>query len=157
MLIACCSMLVAFTKDGADAQYIRTNWVSGSHGTTYIIETKEELEEYLTANMEEFGLQHKEKVYADTTIGFEDAIQKYDEEFFKNNNLVLVLLTAESGSIRHKVNSANIADGVMTINITRQTKEYQTCDMAGWHIIIETEKVSIDKIVVYEEGKEITK
>ena len=87
-------------------------------------------------------------MYSDTTIGFVDATKEYDEEFFKNHNIVLVLLTASSGSIRYKVENINLNDGVMEINITKKIPEIGTCDMAESHIIIETEKQEIEEIKV---------
>lgn len=149
--------LVAFARSDKDVQYIRTNYVDEMNGQTLVIETKEELEEYLNTNKKQYGLGHREKVYSDSTIGFEDAIAEYDEEFFKDHNIVLVLLTASSGSIRYKVTNINLIDGVMDVNFTTKAPELVTCDMAGWHIIIETEKVSIDEIDIFVEGKEITK
>ena len=108
-------------------------------------------------NKEKYNLGHKEKVYSDTTIGFEDAIVEYDEEWFKDHNIVLILLTANSGSIRYKANNINIEDGTMTVSFNKKAPDMVTCDMAGWRIIIETEKVVIDEIDIYVEGKEITK
>ena len=96
-------------------------------------------------------------MYSDTTTGFEDAIVEYDEEWFKDHNIVLILLTANSGSIRYKANNINIEDGTMTVSFNKIAPDMVTCDMAGWHIIIETEKVSIDEIDIFVEGKEITK
>ena len=147
-ILFACTMLVAFKSQETNTKYIRTNYVSGTHGKTYVIESLEELEEYYNANKEKYNLGHREKVYSDTTIGFADAIEEYDEEFFKNHNIVLVLLTASSGSIRYKVENINLNDGVMEINITKKTPEIGTCDMAGWHIIIETEKQEIEEIKV---------
>ena len=149
--------LVAFARSDKDVQYIRTNYVDEMNGQTLVIETKEELEEYLNTNKKQYGLGHKEKVYSDSTIGFEDAIAEYDEEFFKDHNIVLVLLTASSGSIRYKVTNINLIDGVMDVNFTTKSPELVTCDMAGWHVIIETEKTSIDEINVFVEGIEIIK
>ena len=157
VIVIACTLLMAFKSPDSDAQYIRTNWVEATHGSTLVIESKEELYQYFNENKEKYNLGHKEKVYADTTIGFEDAIADYDEEWFKDHNLVLVLLTAESGSIIHKVNNISVADGTMEINISRKVPDIGTCDMAGWHVLIETDKVSIDEIIVYEEGKLISK
>ena len=70
-------------------------------------------------------------MYSDSTIGFEDAIAEYDEEFFKDHNIVLVLLTASSGSIRYKVTNINLIDGVMDVNFTTKSHELVTCDKAG--------------------------
>lgn len=149
--------LVAFARSDKDVQYIRTNYVDEMNGQTYVIESRAELEEYLNANKKQYGLGHREKVYSDSTIGFEDAIADYDEEWFKDHNIVLVLLTANSGSIRFKATNVNINEGKMDISFTQKAPEMVTCDMAGWHIIVETEKVSIDEINVFVEGKEISK
>ena len=152
-----CSILVAFARADKDVQYIETSYVSGMNGQTYVIESREELEECLNSNKKQYGLGHREKVYSDSTIGFEDAIADYDEEWFKGHNIVLVLLTANSGSIRFKVTNVNINERKMNISFTQKAPEMVTCDMACWHIIVETEKVSTDEINVYVEGKEITK
>ena len=32
--------------------------------------------------------------------------------------------------------------------ITKKTPEIGTCDMAGWHVLVETEKVEIEEIRV---------
>ena len=146
-----CTMLVAFKSQDTATKLIKTNYVSGTHGQTFVIESKEELEEYYNANKEKHNLGHREKVYSDTTIGFADATKEYDEEFFKEHNIVLVLLTASSGSIRYKVANVNLNDGVMEINITKKTPEIGTCDMAGWHIIIETDKQEVEEIKVMVE------
>ena len=154
-ILVASSLLVAFTSTDKNVQYIKTSYVSGMNGQTYVIESREELEEYLNANKKQYGLGHREKVYSDSTIGFEDAIEDYDEEWFKDHNIVLVLLTANSGSIRFKATNVNINEGKMDISFTQKAPEMVTCDMAGWHIIVETEKVSIDEINVYVEGNEL--
>ena len=147
-VLLACTMLVAFKSQDTTTKLIRTNYVSGTHGKSYVIESLEELEEYIKTNMDVYGLHHKEKVYEDTTIGFVDAVEEYDEEFFKEKTLVIVLLTESSGSIRHKVTSASVKDGTMEIKIERKVPEIGTCDMAGWHVLVETEKVEIEEIRV---------
>lgn len=156
-VLLACTMLVAFKSSDSNVKYVRTNYVDDAHGKTLVIESIYELDEYFNANKEKHNLKHKEKVYSDTTIGFEDAIAEYDEEYFRDHNIVLVLLTECSGSIGHKVISVKTNGGIMEIKIERQVPEIGTCDMAGWHIIIETEKVSIDEIKVMVDEKEITK
>lgn len=94
VVILLCTMLVAFTSADKDVQYIRTNYVREMNGQTLVIESREELNQYFNTNKEKYNLGHKENVYSDTTIGFEDAIDEYDEEWFKDHNIVLILLTA---------------------------------------------------------------
>ena len=120
VILLSCTMLVAFARADKDVQYIRTNYVDEMNGQTLVIETKEELEEYLNTNKKQYGLGHREKVYSDSTIGFEDAIVDYDDEWFKEHNIVLVLLTANSGSIRFKATNVNINEGKMDISFTQK-------------------------------------
>ena len=88
-----------------EAQYIRTDGYSEDRSYPYciVIDTKEELEAYYDVNKEQFDLEGKEVVYSDTTIGFLDACDKYDDTYFENNNLILIILQEGSGSVRHEI------------------------------------------------------
>ncbi len=142
-----CDRLIENPKD--NIQYIRTNWVEGTNGMSFMIESRKELEEYINLNMQKYGLYHREKVYVDTTIGFVDAIKEYDDKYFKSHNLVLLLLTSESSSINYEVISKTVRDGSMEVDLKRHSPEMITCDMTGWHIIIEIDKMPINKIDIF--------
>ncbi len=129
---------------GADvqwaAQYIRTNGYS--EGVLYpsvrIIDSMQELKDYYNTWHEVFDLDRKDKVYSDTTIGFLDACDQYDEPFFEENYLIFVILEEGSGSIRHEVRSVEqTEDKKISISIDRKVPEVGTDDMAQWHIILE--------------------
>ncbi len=142
-----------------DAQYIRTD---GYHeGTEYptvrIIRSVDELNTYYNANKDKFDLERHDKVYSDTTIGFLDACDKYDETYFENHILVMVLLEEGSGSNRHNVDGVKVSsDGKLYVDISSIVPESGTCDMAQWHILIELEadvKVeSESEVEVYLDG-----
>ena len=122
------------------AQYIRTNGYS--EGVLYpsvrIIDSLQELKDYYNTWHEVFDLERKEKVYSDTTVGFLDACDQYDDAFFEKNYLIFVLLEEGSGSIRHEVRSVEQAeDKKISISIDRKVPEVGTDDMADWHIILE--------------------
>ena len=122
------------------AQYIRTNGYS--EGVLYpsvrIVDSLQELKDYYNTWHEVFDLERKEKVYSDTTIGFLDACDQYDEAFFERNYLIFVLLEEGSGSVRHEVRSVQqTADKKISISIGRKVPEVGTDDMAEWHIILE--------------------
>lgn len=122
------------------AQYIRTNGYS--EGVLYpsvrIIDSLQELRDYYNTWHEVFDLERKEKVYSDTTIGFLDACDPFDEAFFEDNYLIFVLLEEGSGSIRHEVRSVEqTEDKKLSISIDRNVPEVGTDDMAQWHIILE--------------------
>lgn len=126
-----------------NVQYIRTN---GYHeGTEYpavkIIRSVDELNAYYKANKDKYDLERHGTVYSDTTIGFLDAVDKYDETYFENQLLVMVLLEEGSGSVRHNIESViKGTDNACHINIDRVVPEMGTDDMAEWHILVELEK-----------------
>ena len=103
------------------AQYIRTD---GYHdGVRYpvvtVIHSVNELNAYYEANKDKYSLERRTgTISSDSTIGFLDACDKYDEEYFESQILLIVLLEEGSGSVRHKVERvANGADGI-TVDIT---------------------------------------
>ena len=131
---------VAGTEVKWVAQYVRTNGYS--EGVLYpsvrIIDSLQELKDYYNTWHEVFDLERKEKVYSDTTIGFLDACDQYDETFFEKNYLIFVLLEEGSGSIHHEVRSVKqTEDKKISISIDRKVPEVGTDDMAEWHIILE--------------------
>ena len=122
------------------AQYIRTNGYS--EGVLYpsirIVNSLQELNDYYNTWHEVFDLERKDEVYSDTTIGFLDACDQYDEAFFEKNYLIFVLLEEGSGSIRHEIRSVEqTEDKKISISIDRKVPEEGTCDEALWHIILE--------------------
>ena len=111
-----------------------------------VINSKDELMAYYEANKELFDLERRDKVYADTSIGFLDACDKYDDTYFENKSLVLIVLEEGSGSIRHKITGVhrhlnkNWASLGLDIIIDRIVPECGTSDMAQWHLFLEVSK-----------------
>ena len=136
-----------------DAQYIRTDGYS--EGRTYpyhtVISSRAELEAYYEAYKDTYNLERRENVYSDSTIGFLDACDKYDDAYFERQNLVLIVLEEGSGSIRHEItdvrrhyNENGASDGWdITINTT--TPEVVTDDMAQWHLFLEVQMGDVIK------------
>ena len=124
------------------AQYIRTNGYRDGvrYPVVTLISGTEDLQRYYEANRDLYDLSHKETVYSDTTIGFADAIGKYDDAWFETHQLVVVLLEEGSGSVRHKVTKVT-AGPEPVVDIEKQVPEVGTADMAEWHILIETARV----------------
>ncbi len=99
-------------------------------------------------------------VYSDTTIGFLDACDKYDDSYFDKQVLVMVLLEEGSGSIKHKVNGVGTVDSKLIVDIDTIVPEAGTADMAEWHILIEPEAgieiSSVEDVVVFLDGQNAT-
>ena len=130
-------ILLAAPPIDFSAQYIRTNGYHEDvkYPVVKIIRSARELSEYCEANKENYDL-----VYPYSGIGFLDACEKYDDAYFADHILVMVLLEEGSGSIRHEVQAVHMsADGHCQIYIDRIVPECGTCDMAEWHILIELE------------------
>ena len=113
-------------------QIKRTGW-SGNieYPVITVISSKSELEVYYYEYKDNFNFNRFAGSYS--SIGFTDAVEKYSEDFFVDNFLVIVLLSETSGSNRHRVRMYDNGD----IEVTRLIPEVGTTDMAQWTVIIE--------------------
>jgi len=108
-----------------DVQYIRVGSGSGPRTpTSTVISSVNELNQY-SGNFNRASSWNTE---------YTNVIAKYNNNYFANNFLVMVLLEESSGSNRHKVERVD-RDG--NIFIQRIEPEIGTADMATWNIIIE--------------------
>ncbi len=119
-------------------QYIRTDGYVElfEYPRLIIVTSRDELQAYYNHFSGIYYLDARETVYSDSTIGWITACEKYDEEFFKNNDLYMAVLEEGSGSIRHSVEG--IDNG--SVFVKSVIPEVCTDDMAEWHILIEVEK-----------------
>lgn len=101
---------------------------------TVVIKSTEELKSYYDDNKTVWYFDSKPN--GDDSVSFNEAIKKYDNEFFKENALIFVVTEEGSGSVRY---SDVTIDG-NTIKVRKYCPEVYTCDMAYWHIIIELPK-----------------
>jgi len=136
-----------------DAQYIRTDGYSDDRSYPYhaVISSKAELEAYYEAYKDIYDLERREVVYSDTSIGFLDACDKYDDAYFERQNLVLIVLQEGSGSIRHEITDVRrhrLEDGASdgwAITIDSKAPEVVTDDMAQWHLFLEVQMGDVIK------------
>ena len=141
------------------AQYIRTNGYTEAfeYPSIRIMDSEQDLSDYYNTWHEVFDLEPREQVYSDSTIGFLDACDRYDEAFFETHYLIFVLLEEPSGSIRHQVQSVEqTQDEKLSISIDHQVPEAGTDDMAQWHIILELSREDLvespDDVELYVYG-----
>ena len=140
-----CLILLGFNNEDENIKYIRSNYVEGMNGLTYIIDSKEELNNYLNTYKDEYGLRHKENSDSER---FEDVIEEYDEEFFVENQLVIILLSAEGSNIRFKVTDYEVVDGVMSVSMEEVYPLFVQEQMSGVHIILNVSRGEIKTIVI---------
>lgn len=136
------------------SQNFRTN--GGMEGMEYpytcVIRSRAELEAYYEDHKAFFDLERKGTASGDTAVGFLDACDRYDEAFFQERDLILVVLEERSGSVRHELQSIQARDGGWLLTIRCIVPEVGTCDMAQWHILAEIEKglIQEDEKIVLE-------
>ena len=140
-------------------QYIRTNgyYEDVEYPVVKIICSVDELNSYYNENKEKYSLERREDPASDSTIGFLDACDRYNAEYFEKQILVMVLLKEGSGSVRHNVDNVKYgSDGKLYVSIRRDVPEVGTADMAEWHILIEMKKdvivASESDVIVYLDG-----
>lgn len=136
-------------------QYIRTN--GGDENRSYpfykIIRSREELNRYYEEHKDIYDLERRETVYADSSIGFLDACDRYDDAFFAQRDLIILVLEEGSGSIRHEIQGVRpYYDNSWQLVGRRIVPEVCTDDMAQWHILIETDKnlIGENEIIVVD-------
>ena len=56
------------------------------------MDCQQDLSDYYNTWHEVFDLERRDQVYSDSTIGFLDACDRYDEAFFETHYLIFVLL-----------------------------------------------------------------
>lgn len=121
--------------------YIRVPWTGAGEEllpSLKRIGTKEEFEAYL---------EQLSRLFAIDGGGFDFAgiweTAKYGEEFFRQNDLLVLYLTEGSGSVRHRVSGLVISDATLTVEMERLVPEIGTCDMAAWLIPVEVSKTAV--------------
>ena len=92
-------------------------------------------------DLEQFKLNFSEVLAMDAGYdevpSFEHTTAGYDEAFFEKNALMIVYVSANSGSYRFGVNSVFCDDSSFCIHVEQvNDPEIGTADMAGWFITV---------------------
>lgn len=115
-----------------EAKYIRTDG-SISEVTEPVVKkitSLKELNDYYTENKENYNFTDNSEL----SSSFTTEIDKYDEEYFKNSFLLVVLVQEEGSDIYHTVKSVK-EDGKIVIE--RNLANHEASDVATWHVLIE--------------------
>lgn len=125
-----------------EVNLVRAGSHTFNHGATYIINSVEELNDYVS----------------NTYNDFDKSVANYDDSYFEDSALVIAEVTKSSGSYKLKMSSVKIDDGVMSVKFKSSCPDIVTCDMAYWHIVIEctqAEADSLTAIEIYENGNKV--
>ena len=148
-LIGCSSdTSVGETNQDYSVQYVRVYRVAHNADPLLnaVIHSSSELESYYEEYKSQYDLERRTIIVSDSSIGFLDACDQYDEDFFTFQNLLIIYLAEPSGSIRHKVISVEKSkEDNWKILIHKVTPEVGTDDIAEWILFIAVDK-TIDDI-----------
>ena len=99
----------------------------------YKFDTLSDLEKFKS----EFGGENGFNYSWDEVPSLNDATKNYNEDFFKRNTLMLVYITASSGSYRFGFKDVTIDGNDFCIHIEQTNHpQWWTGDMAGWFITV---------------------
>ena len=126
------------------AEYVSTGSLIENEKNVYKLSTVEDMQEYLQGLV---GCW-------DTENAMQAAGEKYDEEYFARNDLLLVVFSAPSSSISYRAESLVLYYGKETRTVLTIDEilpdEAGDCAMAQWHILIELGKHGRVKDVTLE-------
>lgn len=140
--------LAEFRRDrGLDAQYIRTYTLGGvqiNYPTVVVITSERERSDYYNQHKEYLYLESREPKNSAETVGFLDACERYDDTFWKENDLMLILCWEASGSYRHVVTGIErTGENCWKVDVTRIRPYGETTDEAVWYFMVEIPKGKI--------------
>ena len=119
-------------------QYVSTQYYpNASYPQQMIIHSKAELWEYY----ETLTARHADLAGATyiADVNLEEPFAQYDDAYFRDNILVMIVWATGSGGDRFQVTKAEKENDTLTVHI-KQTQDGMTCDMAAWHFLIELDK-----------------
>jgi len=124
-----------------------SRYVDNEYPSIIKINTTGELRDYYASNKETYQFGHG--YYCETSMadGVFSDMSGFDDDFFKANFLLFIILQEGSGSVRHRVESVSQDNNSLLVKITRIMPEIGTCDMAQWHIVLVLDKSLFDKNV----------
>lgn len=131
------------------AQYIKTD---GKRGYTdapesTVIQSRDELDEYYSANRSQYDLEH------DAGAGFKDVCDQYDESFFAENDLLLIVPGQESDVARYEIQSLQPQDNGSWLLVGKvYIREEASENVNQWQILLEVPKDMIcdDDTIVFD-------
>ena len=132
MLVLVFVFLVAFMEIDGNIKYFETNYNEGDQTVAYVIETKEELELY---------------------VADEEVLSNYEEEFFNDKHLVLVVVVLESCNIETKITDYTFNEGIMEVTVLKDYPEYGLMMMKTVNMLIEVDVMEINEVNIVIEEK----
>ncbi|MBR2670817.1 MAG: hypothetical protein IKE27_01310 [Oscillospiraceae bacterium] len=82
---------------------------------------------------------------------FDETAARYDDGFFADRSLLLVYVSASSGSFRYGIDRIEVNEGELCVHITEKIRpEVYDSAMSGWFVMVEIERQALDGITSYD-------
>ena len=103
------------------------------HCPIFKLNTKKEFDDFKTKYGDVLYMNSR----YDDVLSFKDATAKYNDEFFKEQTLFVIYVTANSSSYRYEVDSIYCDGNSFDVHVKQANNpEAVTMDMAGWLITV---------------------
>ncbi len=147
LLVLVCVFLVAFASPNANVNsyHYKNMSIYERQDVSLVFESRDELDKYL--------LKFNDNDNTKTMI---KDLERFDEEYFKENILVLVNASSTSSDVDYNITSVNLENEVLTICLTSKGPTRVSHDMTFWNIFIEYKKVELKETVVIKDGRNIS-
>lgn len=148
-----------------EAEYFVSHNTIFKHGEFKIINNKEELYKYFVTFIpdtfyftdEQVKTTYYDKV-TDTLSNYpHDILEKYTDEYFKENTIILFFLDEESGGNRKLITKWNIENRILNIDV-RTARQGETDDMAYWMFLLEVPVIDtyIQSVKIIDDNIDVT-
>lgn len=98
----------------------------------FILHTKDELTDYYEKNKESYDLSE-----------LHDQLEKYDDSYFKKQDLILIVFRESSGAVTHEVSDVAYENGAWKVSIKRNAPAAGISNIAWWHIVLEIKDIKL--------------
>ncbi len=120
---------------------------SSRHLPVYKFSTKEDVERFKEMFQDILSLDQRR----DDVPSFSEVTDSYNDDFFTKHSVVMAYVVASSGSFRFDIESILIDDMSLCLNVYQtNAPEVYTADMAGWFVIAELDKDTVEKCEAFD-------
>ncbi len=134
--ISSCNNKELEPKKEINAFFLNTGYVKQVTSNTFKIKSRDELDQYIN-----------ESIYlVDNVSTFNQKTNCYDDEYFNDKSLVIIVFKEISSSYKYEVLDYNLNDSlVLNIEIKRIKPNNGDEAMSGWHLVLEVETSMLNK------------
>ena len=106
------------------------------HLPIFKFESKSELDNFKSTVIGGYNLSTSHN----DVVSLNAATKNYDDAHFEKNTVLLIAIPATSGSVRHKVENLDVANGELLVSVKAESPDAATMDLVSWFIVVSISK-----------------